>query len=165
MDPEGKVWRGAASIEDVVTRLQEAERKLGTPTEALAGWGLDPIYYGDRRVARADFDRVSTTRAIGVMHARWPHPEREHAARWSWRACCGRASTIPVSHSAPDGLPTGELKGPEAMTIVGNHVGFDREALANDERPGCAASPSSACARASPPRPISPTCCPTRPCR
>ena len=33
----------------------------------------------------------------------------------------------------PDGLPTGELKGPEAMTLVGQHVGFDREVLANDE--------------------------------
>ena len=27
-----------------------------------------------------------------------------------------------------DGLPTGELKGPEAMTLVAAHVGFDREA-------------------------------------
>ena len=33
----------------------------------------------------------------------------------------------------PEGLPTGELKGPEAMTLVGQHVGFDREVLANDE--------------------------------
>jgi hypothetical protein len=32
-----------------------------------------------------------------------------------------------------DGLPTGELKGPDAMTPVGIHVGFDRDLLACDE--------------------------------
>jgi hypothetical protein len=32
-----------------------------------------------------------------------------------------------------DGLPTGELKGPEAMMPAGPHVGFDREAMASDE--------------------------------
>ena len=32
-----------------------------------------------------------------------------------------------------DGLPTGELKGPDAMTLAGKHIGFDREVLANDE--------------------------------
>jgi predicted amidohydrolase YtcJ len=115
-----------------VTRLQEAERKLGSPTEALAGWGLDPIYYGDRRVERADFDRVSTTRAVGVMHA------SGHIFNVNTRALEMAGLLRPgVNHPGiplgNDGLPTGELKGPDAMTIVGAHVGFDREALANDE--------------------------------
>jgi len=33
-----------------------------------------------------------------------------------------------------DGLPTGELKGPDVMTPVSVHVGFDRDMLACDER-------------------------------
>jgi predicted amidohydrolase YtcJ len=33
----------------------------------------------------------------------------------------------------PDGLPSGELKGPDAMTVAGAHIGFDRELLASDE--------------------------------
>ena len=32
-----------------------------------------------------------------------------------------------------DGLPTGEMKGPEAMTPLGPHVGLDRGLLASDE--------------------------------
>ena len=33
-----------------------------------------------------------------------------------------------------DGVPTGELKGPEAMTPVAERVGFDRAILAGDEQ-------------------------------
>jgi predicted amidohydrolase YtcJ len=33
----------------------------------------------------------------------------------------------------PDGLPTGEMKGPQAMTPLGPHVGLDRGLLAGDE--------------------------------
>lgn len=132
MDPEGKIWPGAESIEDVVARLQEAERKLASPTEALAGWGLDPIYYGDRRVVRADFDRVSTTRAVGVMHASG-HIFNVNSRALELAGLLRQGVNHPGIPLGPDGLPTGELKGPEAMTIVGAHVGFDREALANDE--------------------------------
>ena len=32
-----------------------------------------------------------------------------------------------------DGLPTGEMKGPDAMTPLGPHVGLDRGLLASDE--------------------------------
>ena len=35
-----------------------------------AGWGLDPIYYGSRRIERADFDRVSTTRPVSTRFDR-----------------------------------------------------------------------------------------------
>lgn len=132
MDPEGKVWPGAGSIDEVVTRLQEAERKLAAPDEPLSGWGLDPIYYGDRRVTRADFDRVSTARPVGVIHA------SGHILNVNSRALELSGLLRPgVNHPGvplgADGLPTGELKGPDAMTLAGAHVGFDRELLANDE--------------------------------
>ncbi|MFZ5780001.1 MAG: amidohydrolase [Pseudomonadota bacterium] len=132
MDPEGKVWPGAGSIEDVVARLQQAERALQAADEPLSGWGLDPIYYGDRRVVRADLDKVSTSRPVGVMHA------SGHIFNVNSRALEGAGLLRPgVNHPGvplgKDGLPTGELKGPEAMSLVGGHIGFDRERLANDE--------------------------------
>ena len=65
MDPDGRVWTGARNIEDVIARLTEAERKLTDPNQPLTGWGLDPIYYGNRRMTRHDLDRVSKTRPIG----------------------------------------------------------------------------------------------------
>ncbi len=69
MDPDGKIWPGTTSIDEVVARLQQAEAKLSDPAAPLAGWSLDPIYYGSRRVSRHDLDRVSKTRPIGVLHA------------------------------------------------------------------------------------------------
>ena len=132
MDPDGKVWPGAGSVEEVVARLQAADAKMGASTEPLSGWGLDPIYYGERRVTRQDLDRVSTTRPVGVMHA------SGHIFNVNSRALELAALLRPrVNHPGvplgTDGLPTGELKGPDAMTLAGKHIGFDREVLANDE--------------------------------
>jgi len=132
MDPEGKIWPGAASIDEVVARLQEAERKMASADEPLSGWGLDPIYYGDRRVVRADLDHVSTARAVGVMHASG-HIFNVNSRALELAGLLRPGVNHPGVPLGADGLPTGELKGPEAMTLVGAHVGFDREALANDE--------------------------------
>lgn len=132
MDPEGKIWPGAASIDEVVSRLQDAEHALPAGTGPLPGWGLDPIYYGDRRVVRADFDRVSTTRAVGVMHASG-HIFNVNSRALEFAGLLKPGVNHPGIPLGSDGLPTGELKGPEAMTLVGAHIGFDREALANDE--------------------------------
>jgi len=132
MDPDGKIWPGAASVEEVVARLQAADAGLRTTVEPLSGWGLDPIYYGEDRVTRQDLDRVSATRAVGVMHA------SGHIFNVNSRALeLAGLLRLGVNHPGvplgDDGLPTGELKGPDAMTLVGKHIGFDREVLANDE--------------------------------
>jgi len=66
--PEGSLEGGLKSIEAVVERLQQAEAEMTDPDEPLTAWGFDPIYY-DRRMTRADLDRVSTTRPVLVMHA------------------------------------------------------------------------------------------------
>ncbi|OJU36738.1 MAG: amidohydrolase [Alphaproteobacteria bacterium 65-37] len=132
MDPDGKVWPGAASIDDVVARLQDEERKLAAADQSLSGWGLDPIYYGDRRIVRADFDRVSTRRPIGVIHASG-HIFNVNSRALELAGLLRPGVNHPGVPLGEDGLPTGELKGPDAMTLVGKHVGFDREALANDE--------------------------------
>ena len=68
MDPEGKMWPGLKSINAVIERLGEAAHALEDPTTPLAGWSLDAIYYGERRVNRHDLDKVSTERPIGVPH-------------------------------------------------------------------------------------------------
>ncbi len=132
MDPDGKVWPGATSIEQIVERMQAGVGKLPTAAEPLAGWGLDPIYYGDRRVTRQDFDRVSTTRAVGVMHASG-HILNVNSRTLELAGLLRPGVNHPGVPLGADGLPTGELKGPDAMTLAGGHVGFDRETLANDE--------------------------------
>ena len=132
MDPDGKVWPGAASVEEVVARLQAGNAAMGASAGPLSGWGLDPIYYGERRVTRQDFDKVSTTRAIGVMHASG-HIFNVNSHALELAGLLRPGINHPGVPLGADGLPTGELKGPDAMTLVGNHIGFDREVLANDE--------------------------------
>jgi predicted amidohydrolase YtcJ len=131
-DPDGRVWPGARSIDAVIARLRDAQRELPDADSPLVGWGLDPIYFDNRRCTRADLDRVSDTRPVGIAHASlhilnvnsvtlraagWLRPGIEHPG-------------VPLG---ADGLPTGEMKGPEAMGAVAERVGMDRAALAGDE--------------------------------
>jgi predicted amidohydrolase YtcJ len=62
-----------------------------------------------------------------------PHPERQHRRAAAPRGCCARASTTAAIPLGDDGLPTGELKGPEAMMPALALVGLDRSFLSGDE--------------------------------
>lgn len=132
MDPDGRVWPGATSIEAVVERLREAEQRLADPAQPVVGWGLDPIYFGAERVSRADLDRVSTERPVGVMHASF-HILNVNSRALERGGLLRRGVAHPGVPLGDDGLPNGELKGPDAMMPVAPHVGFDRERLAADE--------------------------------
>ncbi len=132
-DPNGQVWSGVKSIDAVVERLRDAAAARADRAAPLSGWSLDPIYFGNARMSRQDLDRVSTDFPIGVMHA------SGHILNVNSRALELAGLLRPgVDHPGiplgADGLPTGEMKGPEPMTLVGAHVGYDREQQAADER-------------------------------
>ena len=131
-DPDGRVWPGVGSIDAVVERLKETGAKLADPKAPIAGWSLDPIYFGARRCTRQDLDRVSTTRAIGVLHASG-HIMNVNTRALELAGLLRAGVDHPGIPLGEDGLPTGEMKGPEAMMPVGPHVGFDRDILACDE--------------------------------
>ena len=131
-DPDGRVWPGVGSIDAVVERLKEAGAKLVDPKAPIAGWSLDPIYFGARRCTRQDLDRVSTTRAIGVLHASG-HIMNVNSKALELAGLLRAGVDHPGIPLGEDGLPTGEMKGPEAMMPVGPYVGFDRDILACDE--------------------------------
>jgi predicted amidohydrolase YtcJ len=131
-DPSGRVWKGVGSIDAVVERLTEACATLADPSAPLAGWSLDPIYYGSQRCTRRDLDRVSATRPIGVLHAS-AHILSVNTRALELAGLLREGIDHPGIPLGDDGLPTGELKGPEAMMPAGPHVGFDRDILACDE--------------------------------
>jgi predicted amidohydrolase YtcJ len=131
-DPHGRTWTGATSIDAVVERLQQADAALVDRTQPITGWALDPIYYGSRRCSRHDLDRVSTTRPVGILHASG-HILNANSKALELAGFLRKGVDHPGIPLGDDGLPTGELKGPEAMTPVSVHVGFDREMLASDE--------------------------------
>ena len=133
MDPDGKVWGGLQTIDGVLDRLKVAEQALEDPDAPLSGWQLDPIYFNNERVSRADLDKISSTRPIGVLHASG-HIMNVNSKALELAGLLKPGVNHPGVPLGDDGLPTGELKGPDIMTPVGLHVGFDREILACDER-------------------------------
>ena len=133
MDPNGKIWEGLKNKDAVLERLKAAEQALEDPDAPLPGWQLDPIYFNNERVSRADLDKVSTTRPVGVMHASG-HIMNVNTKALELAGMLKPGMNHPGVPLGDDGLPTGELKGPDIMTPVGKHVGFDRDMLACDER-------------------------------
>ena len=132
MDPDGKVWSGLKTVDEVVARLSEIEKTMDDPDAPLLGWGLDPIYMDNVRVTRADLDRVSATRPVGIMHASG-HILNVNTKGLELAGLLKSGNNHPGIPLAGDGLPTGELKGPEIMMPAGKHVGMDRAFLAADE--------------------------------
>ena len=133
VDPDGKTWEGLTNIDAVLARLKDAEQALDDPDTPLPGWQLDPIYFNNERVIREDLDKVSTTRPVGVLHASG-HIMNVNSRALELAGLLKPGVNHPGVPLGADDLPTGELKGPDIMTPVGAHVGFDRDMLACDER-------------------------------
>jgi len=131
-DPDGTIWPGVKSIDEVVARLAAANAKLTDPKQPLTGWALDPIYFNNRRMTREDLDRVSSERPIGIMHASG-HIMNVNTKALELAGMLRAGVNHPGVPLGKDGLPTGEMKGPDAMTPLGPHVGLDRGLLASDE--------------------------------
>jgi predicted amidohydrolase YtcJ len=132
-DPDGRRWPGAASIEAVVERLREAEGRLADPHAPLLGWGFDPIYFGERRCSRHDLDAISTTRPVAIVHASG-HIANANTAGLASIGWMRTGHEHPGIMLGEQGLPTGELKGPDAMTPLLLALGLDHAKLAGDER-------------------------------
>ena len=133
MDPNGKLWTGANSIDAMLTRLKQAEAKMTSAETPLSGWALDPIYMDNLRVSRQDLDKVSKTRPIGVLHASG-HILNVNTKALEMANLLKTGINHPNIPLGEDGYPTGELFGPEGMAPVGHHVGFDRALSDSDEQ-------------------------------
>jgi predicted amidohydrolase YtcJ len=133
LDPNGKSWAGLTSIEAVLERLKEAEVKMDNPDEPLSGWSLDPIYLNNKRVTRQDLDSVSKSRPIGILHASG-HIMNVNSKALEMAGLMKTGINHPGMPLGADGIPTGELYGPETMTPVGVHVGFNRSLTDSDEQ-------------------------------
>ena len=127
-NPDGTTVPGSRSLAAAIAALSASDGG----DDAIVGWGFDPIYFGTQRCTRHDLDRVSSTRPVGVLHASGHILNLNPVALQ--RAGFLRAG---IQHPAfplgDDGLPNGELKGPEAMMPALEHVGLTRNFLGGDE--------------------------------
>ncbi len=131
-DPSGKTWPGLRSIDAVVARLREVNAELGEGDSPISAWGLDPIYFGDVLVSRGDLDRVSTDRPLGIRQASG-HIMSVNTKALELSGLLRTGIEHPGIPLDTEGLPTGEMKGPDAMELVAGHVGLDRKVMSADE--------------------------------
>ena len=131
-DPDRVVHPGLKSIDEVVGRLQEAGRALSDPDEPLLAWGLDPLFFGGRRMVASDLDRVSATRPVLVLH------QSGHIINANGelmrRAGISRDTNVMGVMKDSGGEPTGELQGPALRSILYRAVGPDRAVSFGDPR-------------------------------
>jgi predicted amidohydrolase YtcJ len=131
VDPDGKLWPGVKTLEEVLTRLKEAEMELG-PDDALVAWGFDPIFLMDRRLDKNDLDNVSPSRPIAVVHSNF-HLLTVNSASLS---LANYVADMDVDGIAlgPDGSPNGELQEMAAMFPIMRRLGIDLRELGRTER-------------------------------
>lgn len=111
--PDGKVWEGCRDFEEVIARLVQIETTLADPTAPLLAWGFDPIFFGTERMTVRHLDRVSTTRAVVILHA------SQHLMNVNTAALAQAGITADTEIEGiarfEDGSPTGELQEFAAM--------------------------------------------------
>ncbi len=141
--PDGRRWPGAKNIDAVVERLREADALMSDPDAPLFAWGMDPIFFGGRRMIASDLDRVSTRRPVIIMHQSCHLLNLNHVAL----ARAGISAETRVHGVLMDeaGQPTGELAEAAATYMVyrtiGNpyRVGVSREAMYRFAHAACIA--------------------------
>lgn len=130
--PDGSTSPGLSGIEAVVERLRAHERTLKDPAEPLVAWGFDPIYFGGRRMDKADLDRVSTSRPVLVLHSNF-HVLNANSAVMA-RAGIDRSTNVHGVVRDASGEPTGELQEMVAKFMAYRAAGVNlTEALADGE--------------------------------
>ncbi|MXW93874.1 MAG: amidohydrolase [Rhodospirillaceae bacterium] len=113
--PDGRVWPGLRSIDEVVARLRDQASRPELAGKPVVGWGFDPIYFSSRRMIAADLDRVTDDRPTIVMHA---SGHMLNANSFILEAAGITADTnVHGIVKDENGLPTGELQELAAMFI------------------------------------------------
>jgi predicted amidohydrolase YtcJ len=114
--PDGRVWTGLKSFDQVVARLKEFESTLADPAQPLLGWGFDPIFFGEERMSTRHLDRVSATRPVIVLHAS-AHLLNVNSLTLA-RSGIDAATAVDGIAKYADGSPSGELQEFAAMFLV-----------------------------------------------
>ncbi|WP_354682476.1 amidohydrolase [Cupriavidus necator] len=120
-DPDGRLWRGLRTLEQVIDRLATAASRMQDTNVPLLAWGFDPIYFGTARLSVRELDRVSVMRPIVVMHAS-VHLMNVNTAMLAL-AGIDEDTDIDGVHKGADGKPTGELQEFAAMFPVQRVIG------------------------------------------
>lgn len=127
--PDGRIWKGLKSLDEVIARLKTTEAALTDPDRPLIGWGFDPIFLPGRRMVAADLDRVSSGRAVAIIHASF-HVMNANSELLR-RAGIDASTNVHGVVKGDDGRPTGELLEMAAKFMAYRALGEDVMAAGN----------------------------------
>lgn len=113
IDPEGKLWKGQTTIEEVIEGLKRAEAAMEDPEAPLFVWGFDPIFLGGERLNRHHLDAVTTRRPVVVQHSNF-HLLTANSAALALAQYSRETNVDGVAKDA-SGEPNGELQEMAAM--------------------------------------------------
>jgi predicted amidohydrolase YtcJ len=122
-DPDSKVWPGLRSMQTVVDRLLDTDKKMRTAgkpeTEPLCCWGFDPIYFGGERMTVEHLAAIR--RPVLIAHANG-HLMNVNQTVLDLCEITSATMVDGVVKFEPEntkaGAPTGELQEPAAMYLV-----------------------------------------------
>lgn len=119
--PDGAVWKGLKTFDDVIARLRQAQATLPDASAPLLAWGFDPIYFEGLRLTTRELDAVSSSRPVAVLHASF-HLMNVNSPMM---AMAGIDADSPIEGVTryPDGRPSGELCEFAAMFPVNRAIG------------------------------------------
>ncbi len=118
--PDGMLWKGCKSIDEVVERLVGVDQSMradgAAEDELMYAWGLDPLYFDGERMYAEHLDRVSQTRPIFVHHVSG-HLATVNTALMEDEDINAETPTPGIGKRA-DGQPNGELQEPPAIQLA-----------------------------------------------
>ena len=119
--PDGKLWKGLTTLDQVIRRLQQAETDMTDDSAELLAWGFDPIFFGTARLSTKELDTVSVIRPIAILHAS-VHLMNVNSAMLAV-AGIDEDTDIDGIHKDADGKPSGELQEFAAMFPIYRIIG------------------------------------------
>lgn len=126
IDPDGRLWSGMTTIEEVIAGLTEFERNL-TDDEPLVGWGFDPIFLTSERLNKSHLDLITSDRPIAIIFSNF-HLMCVNSKALEMAGYTAGSNAEGVIKGA-DGEPTGELQEMAAMFPIMRRLGIDFRAL------------------------------------
>ena len=134
-NPKGEKVKGAVTLNEIIARLADKLQAspAGERANGLAGWGFDALVLGHDVLSRKDLDKVSSEVPIGVIHQSL-HIVTANSALLRRIDLLRKNICHPGIPIASDGLPTGELRGPDLLSLACSFIGLPQELLSCDQQ-------------------------------
>ena len=130
IDPQGKLWRGRTTVEQVIAGLRAFCDTLPDDVP-LVGWGFDPIFLKSEQLTRHHLDQISPDRPIAILYS-------------NFHLLCANSKALEMAQftsetnlegvtKGEDGQPNGILVEMAAMFPVMRRLGIDFRGLSQSE--------------------------------